>query len=200
MIELNPDTNGFIKVDDPSAMFYLGYGFKNPKPGPWKITVQATSTTPSNGTDFAITVYFVGGAKLSATSNTLIPQINQKVELNASLFLNNQALQIKEAQAVIKDADGKTETLNFPTGQDISASWTPKKPGTYAVDVIVTGIAPDGSDVERTDFLAIEVQPNPGKGQVTFNLVAVFAVVLLVLFLILRFIFRGTRKFVRSTK
>ncbi|MEP6895537.1 MAG: hypothetical protein ABI986_08010, partial [Chloroflexota bacterium] len=200
VIELNPDTNGFIKVDDPSAMFYLGYGFKNPKPGPWKITVQATATTPASGTDFAITVYFVGGAKLSAASNILIPQINQKVELNASLFLNNQALQIKEAKAVIKDSDGKTETLNFPTGQDISASWTPKKPGTYAVDVIVTGIAPDGSNVERTDFLAIEVQPNPGKGQVTFNLVAVFGVVLLVLFLILRFIFRGTRKFMRSTK
>jgi len=187
-------------VDDPSAMFYLGYGFKNPKPGPWKITVQATSTTPANGTDFAITVYFVGGAKLTATSNTLVPQINQKVDLTANLLLNNQPLQIKEAKAVIKDADGKIETLNFPVGQNVSTAWTPKQAGTYAVDVVVTGIAPDGSNVERTDFLAVEVQTNPSKGLVTFNLAALIVIVLLVLFVILFAIFRSLGKLMRRVK
>ena len=200
VIELNPETNGFIQIDDPSSLFYLGYGFQNPKPGPWQITVQSTESTPAGGTDFAITVYFVGGAKLEATSNTLVPQIKEKVELNANLTLNGQPLEIKEASAVIKDSDGKTETLNFPAGQNISTTWTPNKAGTYAVDIIVTGIAPDGSPVERTDFLAIEVQPNPSKGQITFNLVAVIAVVVLVLILILRAILRGTGKLIRKAR
>ena len=200
VIELNPETNGFIQIDDPSSLFYLGYGFQNPKPGPWQITVQSTESTPAGGTDFAITVYFVGGAKLEATSNTLVPQIKEKVELNANLTLNGQPLEIKEASAVIKDSDGKTETLNFPAGQNISTTWTPNKAGTYAVDIIVTGIAPDGSPVERTDFLAIEVQPNPSKGQITFNLVAVIAVVALILILILFAIFRGAGKLIRKAR
>lgn len=200
VIELNPETNGFIQIDNPSSLFYLGYGFQNPKPGPWQITVQATESTPASGTDFAITVYFVGGSKLEATSNTLVPQIKEKVELHANLTLNGQPLEIKEASAVIKDSDGKTETLNFPAGQNISTTWNPTKAGTYAVDIIVTGIAPDGSPVERTDFLAIEVQPNPSKGQITFNLVAVIAVVVLILILILFAIFRGTGKLIRKAR
>ena len=200
VIQLDTQTNGFIKIDDPSSLFYLGYGFQNPKPGPWKITVQATDITPAKGTDFAISVYFVGGAKLEATSSTLVPQINEKVELNAKLTMNGQPLEIKEAKAVIKDSDGKSETLNFPAGQNISATWTPNKAGTYAVDVIVTGNAPDGSPVERTDFLAIEVQPNPSKEQITFNLVALILIVLLALFLILFAIFRGTGRLIRRVK
>ncbi|MEP7134781.1 MAG: hypothetical protein ABI904_07585 [Chloroflexota bacterium] len=200
IIELSPEANGFIKVDDPSAMFYLGYGFQNPKPGPWKITVQATESTPANGTDFAISVYFVGGAKLEATSNTLVPQIKEQVRFDANLSLGGQALDIQAAQAIIKDSDGKTETLNFPAGKNVSTAWTPTKAGTYAVDIIVTGSAPDGSAVERTDFLAIEVQPNPSRGQIKFNLVAVIVVVVLVLVMILFLVFRGTRSVVRKVR
>jgi hypothetical protein len=200
VIQLSPEANGFIKIDAPSSLFYLGYGFQNPKPGPWKITVQATDTTPASGADFAISVYFVGGAKLEATSNTLIPQIKEKVVLNANLTLNGQPLEIKEAKAVIKDSDGKTETLNFPAGQNVSTTWTPNKAGTYAVDIIVTGVAPDGSTIERTSFLAIEVQPNPSKGQITFNLVAVIVAVVFVLILILFAILRGAGKLFRRTR
>ncbi len=200
VIELSPEINGFIQIDDPSSLFYLGYGFANPKPGPWKITVQATDKTPSNGTDFAVSVYFVGGAKLEATSSTLVPQINEQVQLEANLSLGGQPLEIANAQAVIKDSDGNIQTLNFPAGQNVFTTWTPAKAGTYAVDVVVTGTAPDGSAIERTDFLAIEVQPNPSKGQITFNLVAVIAVVVLILGLILFFIFRGTRSVVRKVR
>jgi len=200
IIELSPETNGFIQIDDPTSLLYLGYGFENPRPGPWNITVQATETTPARGTDFSISVYFVGGAKLEATSTTLVPQLNEQVEFNANLSLNGQPLEIKEAQAVIKDSGGNIETLNFPSGQNISTTWTPRNAGIYAVDIVVTGIAPDDSTVERTDFLAIEVQPNPGKGQITFNLVAVIVVVLLVLFLILRAIFRGARRLARRVR
>lgn len=200
IIELSPEANGFIQIDDPASLFYLGYGFQNPRPGPWRITVQATESTPAAGTDFAISVYFVGGAKLEATSSTLVPQPNEQVEFTANLLLSGQPLEIIQAQAVIKDADGNVETLNFPTGQNISTTWTPRTPGTYAVDIVVTGLASDGFTVERTDFLAIEVQTNPGKGQITFNLIALIAGVLLVLFLILRFVFRGIGKLIRKAR
>ncbi|MFT3892059.1 MAG: hypothetical protein QM730_10525 [Anaerolineales bacterium] len=197
VIELTPEKNGFIKVDDSSSMIYLGYGFANPKPGPWKITVEATETTPSAGADFSILVYFVGGAKLEATSTTLVPRPNEEITLSANLTLNGQPVEIKEAKALIKDSDGKTETLSFPAGQNVSTKWTPKIPGTYAVDIVVTGSAPDGTSIERTDFLAVEVQTNPTKGEITFNLVALIAGGVLVLGLILFGVFRGVRKITR---
>jgi len=181
IIELSPEKNGFIRVEDPSTMLYLGYGFENPKPGPWKVTVQATDSTPANGTDFAISVYFVGGAKLKADSSTLVPQLKQPVQFDASVALNGQPLEITQAKAVIKNPDGKMETLDFPTGQNISATWTPREPGTHGVDIVVTARTPDGSSIERTGFLAVEVQPNPGKGKITFNLIVLIALVLLVL-------------------
>jgi pimeloyl-ACP methyl ester carboxylesterase len=185
VIELNPETNGFIRVDDPSSMLYLGYGFSQPRPGPWKVTVQATESTPASGTDFAISVYFIGGAKLQADSSTLVPQLRQPVQLDAQVTLNGQPLEIQQAQAVITHPDGKVETLDFPSGQNVSITWTPNEPGTHGVDVVVTAIAPNGSSIERTDFLAIEVQPNPTKTQITFNLVVVIAIVLLILGLII---------------
>jgi hypothetical protein len=181
VIELTPEKNGFIRVEDPSTMLYLGYGFENPKPGPWKVTVLATDSTPAKGTDFAVSVYFVGGAKLMSGSNTLIPQLNQPVQLEASVSLNGETLEITQAQAVIKNPDGKVETLDFPAGRNVSVAWTPREPGTHSVDVVITALAPDGSSIERTDFLAIEVQPNLGRTRITFNLVAVIALVLLVL-------------------
>ena len=181
VIELNADRNGFIRVEDPSTMLYLGYGFENPKPGPWKVTVVATDATPPGGTDFAISVYFVGGAKLASGSSNLIPQLNQPVQLDASVSLNGQALQITQAQAVIRDPQGKVETIEFPAGQNSSVTWTPREPGTHSVDIVITALAPDGSSIDRTDFLAFEVQPNPGKAQVTFNLVAVIAIALLLI-------------------
>ena len=200
VIELSPEANGFIQLDDPSSLFYLGYGFQNPKPGPWHVTVEATDKTPSNGTDFAVSVYFVGGAKLEATSNTLIPQINEQVRFEAGLSLGGQSLEITKAQATIKDSDGDIQTLDFPAGQNISTLWTPTKAGTYAVDIVVTGIAPDGSSIERTDFLAIEVQPDTSKGQITFNLVALIAGVAVVLILLLLAVFRGVRSFARKVR
>jgi hypothetical protein len=68
------------------------------------------------------------------------------------------------------------------------------------VDIIVAGIAPDGSNVERTDFLAIEVQTNQSKGQITFNLVAVIVAVVLLLVLILFAFFRGAGRLVRRAR
>ena len=200
IIQLSPEANGLIQVNDPSALFYLGYGFQNPRPGLWRITVQATASTPASGTDFAVTVYFVGGATLEATSSTLVPRPGEPVEFSADLSLGGQPLEISAAQAVIKDEGGNVQTLDFPSGQRISTTWTPTDSGTYAVDIVVTGRAPDNSAIERTAFLAIEVQTNPGKIQITFNLIAVTVLVLLIVFLILRFVLRGARKLFQTRR
>jgi pimeloyl-ACP methyl ester carboxylesterase len=181
ILELDPQVNGFIRIDDPSSMLYLGYGFENPRPGPWRITIQATEATPADGTDFAVMVYFIGGAKLETSSSTLVPQLNDDLELNANVTLNGQPLEITQAQAVIQHPDREIETLDFPAGRNVPVTWRAPEPGTYAVDIVVTALAPDGSSIERTDFLAIEVQPNPGRMWITFNLAAVIALIVLVL-------------------
>jgi hypothetical protein len=124
-------------------------------------------------------VYFVGGARLDASSATLVPQINDDLEFTANVTLNGQSLEITQAQAVIRQPDGEIETLEFPAGQNVSMTWTPHEPGTHAVDIVVTARAPDGSLIERTDFLSIEVQPNPGRARIAFNLILVIALVLL---------------------
>jgi hypothetical protein len=103
------------------------------------------------------------------------------VNLTADVSLNGQALQITQAQAVIRKPNGGTETLDFPAGQNTSASWVPREPGTHAVDILVTALAPDGSSIERTNFLAIEVQPSFSKLQISFNLVLLMALILLIL-------------------
>jgi hypothetical protein len=123
--------------------------------------------------------------------------LNEKVNLAASVSLNGEPLQITQAQAIIKSPDGKTQTLDFPAGQSISGTWTPREAGTHAVDIVVTALAPDGTSIERTDFLAIEVQPNFSKLQISFNLILLIALLLFVLigilFVIIRIIRRVSR-------
>jgi pimeloyl-ACP methyl ester carboxylesterase len=200
LIQLSRETNGFIRIDDPSSLLYLGYGFQNPRPGPWKVTVQATASTPAAGTNFAISVYFVGGAKLETASSTLVPQLNEHVELTASTRLNGQLLPITHAQVIIKHPDGEMQIVDFPAGQNVSITWTPREAGTHAVDIVVTALAPDGSSIERTDFLAIEVQPRFSQGRIALNLVLLIAVVLFVAALILYLAIRGTRLLLRRVR
>jgi hypothetical protein len=38
VIVLDPTRNGLIIVKDPETLVYLGYGFNNPRPGPWQVT------------------------------------------------------------------------------------------------------------------------------------------------------------------
>jgi pimeloyl-ACP methyl ester carboxylesterase len=177
VIELDPQSNGFIQVDDPASLFYLGYGFANPRPGLWKVSVLASNATPAQGADFSILVYFIGGATLNAQSSTMIATPGEQVRFSASLSLGGQTLEIRQAQALIHDPDGGVETLDFAPAAQISAVWSARSAGTYGVDIVVTGIAPDGSPVERTAFLAVEVQPLPDRPLVARNFVLVIAAV-----------------------
>ncbi|MGZ6315896.1 MAG: esterase/lipase family protein, partial [Anaerolineales bacterium] len=159
-LTLDAQANGFIEVKDPSSLVYLGYGFSDPRPGIWNVAVLASDSTPPLGADFAISAYFVGGAILNAKSSTLIPRLGEHVQFTADLSLDGQPLDILKAQAVLRGPAGQTESIDFTPGTQVSASWTPRTVGTHGVDIIVTGRAPDGSQIERTAFLSEEVQPN----------------------------------------
>lgn len=167
VIELKADVNGLIKVDDPATMVHLGYGFENPKPGPWKVTLTATAKTPSAGTDFALSARVVGGAVLRANASQLLPPLHEPVTFTGALELPGKALTNTTIKAVLRKPDGKEEELALSNGK---ADWTPAETGVYGVDIIAQANAPDGSPIERTTFLSVEVQPAAEKAQRNLNL------------------------------
>ncbi|MBS1812484.1 MAG: hypothetical protein JST84_30235 [Acidobacteria bacterium] len=178
VIELKADVNGLIKVDDPATMVHLGYGFENPKPGPWKVTLTATAKTPSDGADFALSARVVGGAVLRANASQLLPPLKQPVTFTGALELPSKTLTNTTIKAVIRQPDGKEEELVLSNGK---ADWTPAETGVHGVDIIAQANAPDGSPIERTTFLAIEVQPAAEKAQRNFTLLIAAAGALLLL-------------------
>lgn len=194
IVELSPEKNGFIVVDDPSSLLYLGYGFENPKPGPWKVALLTSEATPAGGADYAISVYFVGAATLTAQTSTLVPRPGVVVTISARLDLNGQPLEITQAQAVIRRPDGAVETLPFATGQEISLDWRPAIAGIHGIDVVVTGSGPDGQPVERTAFLAVEVQLEISQTRILANLAIVIGLTVLIGLALIGGLFFGVRR------
>lgn len=184
-IELSPEKNGLVVVEDREALLYLGYGFQDPKPGAWRINLLATSETPESGADYALTAYFLGGAELRSELSTFLPKVNQIVQLNTSLELGGEALELDDAHAEIRNPDGSMDTvaLGITDGQ-AQASWKPEAAGLYGVDLRVTGLTPDGTPVERTAFLAVETEPGEGLTRRTLGLGAAFIVALVSLLMV----------------
>ncbi len=183
LIQLDPVVNGLIVVDDPATLVYLGYGFNNPLPGPWRITLNATDKTPLNGTDFALTARLSGGAVLKVQMSSLIPQPGEPVRIMARVELAGQALSIRQAQALIRGPDGKVETIALTgNGADRTEVWTPQAPGLYGIDVTALATSPDGMPIDRTAFLSADVQPPASSLQPLVNLALI---VLLLLALVL---------------
>jgi pimeloyl-ACP methyl ester carboxylesterase len=180
VIELSPGVNGLIQVDDPATIVHLGYGFQNPKPGPWKITLTATAKTPANGADFALSARVVGGAVLRANASQLLPAMNQSITFTGALELPGKTLTNTAIKAVIHKPDGKEEELSLDGG---NADWTPTETGVHGVDIVAQAAAPDGSPIERTTFLSVEVQPAAEKGRRNLTLLLIAAGTLLVLLL-----------------
>jgi pimeloyl-ACP methyl ester carboxylesterase len=161
LITLDPVANGLIKVDDPQSMIYLGYGFNNPKPGAWKVKLLTSEATPMAGADYALTAVFQGGAVLEVSTSTLLPKIEEAVDIDAGLFLEGGALPIGQAAVVVRAPDGGVETLAMNTqedGQVVTADWQPGQAGLYGLEVRTSGTTPDGFAVERSAFLVIEAQ------------------------------------------
>lgn len=162
VITLNRDTNGVVLVDDPDTLLYLGYGFANPNPGVWEVTLSATGDTPADGARYAVTAQLVGGAVLHAQVGELLPPLAAPVRLTGRLDLEGQGITLQSVQAVIRDPEGGAVTVDLPAaGSEWDGSWTPRLAGLHAVDITAAGQLPDGTAVERSAFLAFEVQPRP---------------------------------------
>jgi pimeloyl-ACP methyl ester carboxylesterase len=156
VIALNPEEHGLIKVDDPSSLVTLGYGFRNPRPGPWRITLRAP---PQAGADFALSARVVGGASLQARSSQLTPARGQPVTLAAALEYPGKPLTDVSMRALIHLPSGRTETLDLQgSAAEMRAVWRAAERGIHGVDIIATARA-DGLRIERTTFLALDVQP-----------------------------------------
>lgn len=185
-IALDTQKNGMVKVEDPSIMVYLGYGFKQPKPGKWVVTLLTTDTTPAKGADYAIMAVFDGGASLTAQTDKTVPNLNEPVIVSANLSLSGQPVAMQGAQVVLRVPDGSAETLEMSVnGNSAQLEVTPTSSGIYGIEVNITGQAPDGAQIDRAAFLSFEVQPVDKQITTARLLVGVGIVILLFVIFIL---------------
>lgn len=183
-IVLDPVKNGLIRVDDPSTMVYLGYGFKQPKPGKWVVTLLTTAETPPEGADYALSANFNGGATLSAQTSLTVPRLNETITISANLTADGIPVTLKTAQAIIRKPDGSTETLEMNIdGNSAALEVTPKASGVYGIEVSITAQASDGTLIDRAASLSFEVQPE--NEQITNTRLLVGAVIVVLLFMVI---------------
>lgn len=182
---LDVEKNGLIQVDDPETLVYLGYGFENPRPGNWRITLLPSEKTPPEGAQFAITARFTGGARLNAATDQLLPQINQPVGIHAQLEQTGQSLSISEMTAVIQSPGGAVDELPLAAGQDgaYAVEWSPGEAGLYGIEVRARGRTAEGLDIDRAAFLTVEAQPPQSAadspGRVTLAWVLVIGILII---------------------
>ena len=192
-IMLSTEANGLIVIKDPASLFYLGYGFNNPKPGQWRVTLNTTAGTPAEGADYALTAYMIGGVRLDASALPLLAQIDDAVTVNASMSLDGQPVDIQSAQARFRLPNGETLTLDLAVSAGLaSLTWQPALEGLYGIDLLVTGLLPQGQVIDRTAFLSIQVQPTnpPTRTTLVILLLLVLCAILLQLGLVVLFFIR----------
>lgn len=162
VITLTPEAHGLTVVNDPATLFYLGYGFANPNPGPWQVTVHPTHRTPPLGTQYALMANYMGGASIEASLSNHLPGVAEEVELTATLRLGDDTLPITIARVVLLDPDGYAEAIPLVVSDTgIEASLQPEQAGIYGLDVSLRSQLPDGAVVERSAYLAFEAFDDP---------------------------------------
>ncbi len=160
MLLLDPTANGEIRVTDPAAMVYLGYGFAQPKAGQWVVALQTTADTPASGADYAIAAQFNGGATLQATLDKLTLPVNDPVSLHAQLTVAGQAITLTSAQARVRQPDGQVETYALAVqGDRATLTLTPAQSGLHGVEVSLSAQTAAGLNVDRAAHLVFEAQP-----------------------------------------
>ena len=159
---------------------YLGYGFKQPKPGKWVVTLLTTNATPPTGADYAIMAVFQGGATLTAHTDKTVPGLREVVNISAELTKDGQPVPMLSAQAVLRYPNGEAGTIDMViNGNSATLEITPTTSGIYGIEVNVTAEATDGTPIDRAAFLSFEAQPT-GE-QVTTTRVTLGAVILVVI-------------------
>lgn len=157
VLVLSPDTNGMITVDDPESLLYLGYGFNNPNPGPWQVTVHTTELSPPLGSEYAIVAQYAGGSSIEATLSNHLPGLGEAVEVVATINIGDEPLPVDAAQVTLVLPDGTSQTLPVTAEADgIVASWPIEEVGVYGIDISMRALLPDGTVAERSSFLALE--------------------------------------------
>jgi len=189
-LTLDVKKNGLVRVEDPAALLYLGYGFENPKPGRWSIRLTTTNRTPASGADFALTAQFHGGARIEATTDAAVVRQGERIAVRAHLTRDDVPLELRSARALWRNADGELTTLDMPihdggdgNGDRAGIEFVPTHSGLHSVDVELSGVDPSGMIIERAAFLAFEVEPSasaPWRGIFTAAAVAVVCVILVV--------------------
>jgi pimeloyl-ACP methyl ester carboxylesterase len=193
-VPLDTEHNGLIKVEDPSTLVYLGYGFKQPKPGRWVVTLLTTDATPSAGADYAIMAVFDGGATLAAQADKTVLTVNESVLVSAGLTNSGQPIQIESAQAIVRSPDGSAETMPMTiAGNSATLELMPDTNGIYGVEVDVSAQAADGTPIDRAAFLSFEAQP-VGMQITTLRVLVVVGAVLLIFVGVLLLLFVRRRR------
>jgi hypothetical protein len=179
-LELDPVENGIIRIDDPSTMVYLGYGFKQPRPGRWVVTLQTSETTPTSGADFAIAAQFNGGALLQTTQDITVPRVNETVTISGILTADGAPVALTSASATIHQPDDSVETLDMTVnGNQAELKIAPDMSGIYGIEVSMLANSVDGNVIDRAAFLTFEAQPTTGKTAQNQTIAAAVAAVLL---------------------
>jgi len=188
-IALDPTINGLVRVDDPSTMIYLGYGFNRPNPGQWIVTLRTTASTPPSGADFALAAQFNGGAQLQVSQDKTIPRLGEAVNIRAALTAAGAPVPLQTARLILRKPDGSVETLEMNIeGHEALLTVRPFVNGIYGLEIDVTARSTDGFLIDRAAFLNFEVQPSVLQTRLVqilvicgLALIVVFSVFLVVL-------------------
>jgi len=181
-IELDPVKNGLLRVDDPSTMVTLGYGFNQPKPGQWVVTLKTTAATPAKGAHFALAAQFNGGARLEVSQDKMVPAQGETVTLRATLNAADGPVPMQNAQVFFRKPDDTTETRSMQIAENEAyLEFSPNQPGIYSIEVKITGQDAEGFTVDRAAFLALEAQPSETQVSLNQALSAIGLVLLLLL-------------------
>jgi len=176
--------NGILRIDNPSTMIYLGYGFKQPRPGRWVVTLQTSEATPTSGSDYAITAQFHGGALLQSTQDITVPRLNETVTILGTLTADGAAVPLTSAAATVRWPDGSLETLDMTvSGNQAELKIAPGMSGLYGVEVNVLATSTDGNVIDRAAFLTFEVEP--ASMETSRNKIIAAGAVVILLFVIL---------------
>jgi hypothetical protein len=124
-----------------------------------------SGNTPA-GAPYALSTQVVGGARLQAGVEQIVPKLHETVMVTANLDLANQLVADASLEAVIRAPDGSVHQRALTgTGAEKRVAWVPTQAGLHSINITARGRAADGTIVERMAFLAFEVQPSPNVGQ-----------------------------------
>jgi hypothetical protein len=106
-----------------------------------------------------LSVRVVGGATLQARATPALPTTRQAVTLSATLEMPGTPLSDVVIHAIVHRPDGRSETVPMrATGAQATAPWRPTVAGVHGIDIVAQARG-GGMPLERTRFLAVDVQP-----------------------------------------